>query len=215
MKTFFRSLLVFAVLAAGTSLPAQQSRLLHLGVTVGSTVPLHDNSRYDGAGFSYGVHAMFRRESFPLGLRLEALHNHLDNSNARPAATTTVTSAGLSLEFSQLRGADGGSAASAFGAIAPWFSLGTGAYHIRSSAPPIFYGAQVVCLANSAQCGGTFPQPDEIVTKIGWNAGAGLRMPLGRHETFVEARYHLIKTPGSTALPRAVSYAPISIGFRF
>ncbi len=47
-------------------------------------------------------------------------------------------------------------------------------------------------------------------SKFGWNAGAGINMPLSGFKTFIEARYHGVSTEGGTT-----AWIPISFGVMF
>ena len=47
-------------------------------------------------------------------------------------------------------------------------------------------------------------------TDMGFNAGAGFKLPLAGFGTYVEARYHSVATEGSST-----TFLPISVGIRF
>lgn len=49
---------------------------------------------------------------------------------------------------------------------------------------------------------------------FGWNAGAGISMPLSGFETFVEARYHRVLTDSNT-LQGTFAFIPITFGVMF
>ena len=55
--------------------------------------------------------------------------------------------------------------------------------------------------------------PDDTRTVAGFNAGAGLRFPLGTMSTFVEARYHVMM--GNTNDFTNLQFVPITFGISF
>jgi opacity protein-like surface antigen len=73
--------------------------------------------------------------------------------------------------------------------------------------PYIIGGAGWYQAAVSAQGFGTFSE-----NHFGWNAGAGISMPLSGFETFVEARYHRVVISNGTG---TVAFIPIVFGVMF
>jgi hypothetical protein len=76
-----------------------------------------------------------------------------------------------------------------------------------SFSPYLIGGAGLYQVAVSASGGGTFSEKH-----FGWNAGAGVSMPLSGFETFVEARYNQVQM--STGNP-TLKFIPITFGVLF
>lgn len=215
LKLFVAAALLISV---PTSAHAQRVGSIRLGMSGGGTVALHDVAPNNSDGFNFGIHAIMQTGLPMLALKLEGLRNQLGKNQSSEAAKTLVTSAGLSVELTPgsiplfLTPARGP-------AIAPFFSLGAGAYHIQSSVQSalenVGFGVAFFCPTGGAGCAPSFPLPDRRFTTFGWNAGGGLRIPIRGVDTFIEAQYHHISTRGSSFLSRSISFAPLSVGLTF
>ena len=200
-QTLFASLALVLLLAAPVQ--SQEALSFKLGVSGGGTVPTEDARHYNHTGFNVGVFLDVSRPNAPVGVRLEAQHNRLDAKGS--FASSQITSAGLDLVVNSDQ---------RIRSLLPFFSIGAGAYHIKTSFQPAPINYAVTCPVNGC---GTFRDPPTYgsVTKVGLNGGAGLRVPMHGLDTFVEARYHWISTRGAKDLRNAITFVPISFGLTF
>lgn len=156
-----------------------------LGVSGGATIPLGVFSNLNKSGYNFGAHAIVTSPFFPQDFKLEVQHNRLKLKNS--TANTMVTSATLNLEWSP---------GPARATIAPYISAGLGGYYVKTAlrATP------------------TTTQFDNV-TKFGLNAGGGVRIAIAGFNTFLDARWHRIKS--ARFISSSIAYVPISFGVTF
>jgi opacity protein-like surface antigen len=99
-----------------------------------------------------------------------------------------------------------------------YFFGGGGAYNMSLSFGEPFYalGGYYYCNPFQGFCGGRFGEvkvSSDTLTKFGWNAGAGVEVPVGPGvKWFVEGRYNRVQQ-ANTAAPLA--FIPVTVGLRF
>ncbi|MEP7087792.1 MAG: outer membrane beta-barrel protein [Gemmatimonadota bacterium] len=152
-----------------TTASAQSSEAtLHYGVMGGATIPLKDFATAANVGWNAGALVAFGPSHSPLSFRVD-------------------------LQWLQLNGKQVAVSQNAYQKTDFRFIDGTvnALYSLPSSARAKVYvigGAGVYNEhAKERDFNGTWGD-----TKIGFNGGAGVRFPLGRHAGFIEARYHFI-----------------------
>jgi hypothetical protein len=163
---------------------AQFERSTKLGVFAGATVPVSDFGDYTSTGFNIGALIEMKPALSPVGLRFDGTYHRL----------------GFKTDFT-----------GASGSTSVW-NLNANAV-LSPAASPIYLigGAGVYSLTDNYE-GSSFKPSSG--TKVGFNVGGGLRMPLTGFDTFIEARYHLINM-GSDGNASNVKMIPISFGVRF
>lgn len=163
---------------------AQFERNTKLGVFAGATVPVSDFGDYNSTGFNIGALIEMKPALSPVGLRFDGTYHRL----------------GFKTDFT-----------GASGSTSVW-NLNANVV-LSPTASPLYLvgGAGVYSLTDNYQGSSFNPSSG---TKVGFNVGGGLRMPLTGFDTFLEARYHMINM-GSDGNASNVKMVPISFGVRF
>ena len=168
------AILAFACLAATASAAAQQLPHARAGIGAGITSP---RAAYQSEGFNSGWQGMvfleFRDAKRPLGVRVDVVIGENPANDAFNAATGTTNKlrwfgGDVDLVYAFTRSVRG---------ISPYVLAGGGSYRITLSSKT-----------------GGIADADQSENKFGWNAGAGVTLPLSMASVFVEARYFSVKT---------------------
>jgi opacity protein-like surface antigen len=197
--------------------------LVHWHIDGGWSDPVGRTANYLQGGYSVGAgFSVAPAHDSPLDFRFDANYDRNDatrelvalNQNASGAinrGNASIWNGTLDLELHVPFG--GGVRGYVFG--------GGGAYNTTVSfREPFFtrggyYGGGYYCNPFAGFCGGfgEFNAASHTITKFGWNAGAGLEVPLESGvKFFVEGRYNRIEETNAT-IP--LSFVPITVGLRF
>lgn len=176
-----------AVLLAGllsaAPIAAQAQLRTSLSLAGGLSVPVQTLGDRVDAGYNGAVAVSLGAPLMPIGIRLEA---GINGFNGRTAGLLTYTDHRILTATAN--------ATVSLGAIgaSPYLIGGVGAYQRRFQADA-----------------GTSSER----TSGGYNAGAGVRFPLGTLSTFIEARYHQML--GSAANGTDYRFVPVTFGVNF
>lgn len=187
-----------AVVAALVAAPvgAQSSASLKVGISGGGTFPIGSFADANESGFNFGAHLVLSSPFFPQDLKLQVQHNRMNEKGS--AARTLITSATLGLEINP---------GPAVAAVAPFIGLGLGGYRVQTTfTRPVVFSCAACALT------GTVGPDYRAVTKFGWYAGGGLRIPLSGFSTFIEADYDRVSLNTTTSRSRRVRYVPVYFG---
>jgi opacity protein-like surface antigen len=186
MKRHTGNWIALAAAVALTTPTAGAQASVKLGISGGGTFPIGNFGDLNETGYNFGAHVLLSSPFLPQDLKLDVQHNRMElkGSDAR----TLITSAALNLELNP---------GSALARVAPYLSLGIGGYFVKTE------------LAGPTP--GTTRYDD--ITKFGLNAGGGLRFALSGLNTFVEARYHRVRSRDFVS--RSVTYVPVVLGVTF
>jgi opacity protein-like surface antigen len=171
------AVLALATLAATASAAAQQLPRARFGIGAGVTSPRQAYHADDlGEGFNTGWQGMafleFRESKRPIGVRVDVVIGENpanDALNADIGATAKMRWFGGDVDLIY-----------SFGQV----SNGIGVY--------VLAGGGSYRITYSTKSGGV-AAADESENKFGWNAGAGVTLPLSMASVFVEARYFSVK----------------------
>jgi hypothetical protein len=177
---------VALLLAAIAALPARAQASFKVGASGGGTFPVGRFGDLNDAGYNFGAHALITSPFFPQDFKIEVQHNRMKLEGS--GTNTLVTSATLNLELNP---------GSALASAAPYLSAGLGGYYVKTA----LRGASA-----------TTTEYDNV-TKFGLNAGGGLRFALAGFNSFLEARYHLVRS--GRFVSRSVTYVPVVFGVTF
>jgi len=177
---------VALLLAGMTALPANAQTSFKIGVSGGGTIPVGAFGDLNDAGYNFGAHALITSPFFPQDFKIELQHNRMKLEGTD--TNTMVTSATLNLELNP---------GSALARVALYLSAGLGGYYVKTA----LRGATP-----------TTTQYDNV-TKFGLNAGGGLRFAVAGFNTFLEARYHRVRS--GRFVSGSVTYVPVVFGVTF
>jgi hypothetical protein len=189
--------LLTAVAVALLAAPAALSAQIHTGISLAGGIALPTGDFKDGTSNGYKVDNGFNLAAglnvgvplLPIGVRLEGAYNRFNIG-------------GLPNGFSGNQDIISGTVNGTFGLGLPYVIGGLGYYSSK---------------ANVSGSGST--NASERTNAAGFNAGVGLRFPLGLISTFAEIRYH--KMLGDSNLNSATkvaansAYIPITFGINF
>ena len=183
------AMMTLATLGAGRSASAQLETILkpvQIGVAAGAAVPVSDLGNAFSTGFNVTGTIAINIPLLPIGFRIDAAYNQLGAKG--PTTTPTSPSGASSNVNAKIAGVTGNVVFGMPGVIiTPYFIGGVGYYRISSSAT------------------GSVASND-----FGFNAGAGVKLPLLVFSAFAEARYNRISENG-----RSVSFIPVTVGVMF
>lgn len=169
----------FAPVAASAQLP------IKFGASAGLSSPAGKLSDYTNSGYNVTVLSELSIPLLPIGARLEGSLNH------------------FTWDRDQVMGLNGGARSLSVNANA--------IVNLPSTVLLQFYGIGGVGMyrvTNAVEiAGGTFEKKSE--SKAGFNAGVGIRLPVGPIAGFMEVRYHTVS--GSNGF----NFVPITLGIRF
>ena len=187
--------------STGLQMSRRHNSGFYLGVAGGSTMPIGDlkddpTNSYD-MGWNVTVPFGWDFGSFPLGLRFDLA---MDNLKAK---TSLVDPFGNPMRNVVIYSGSGG------------LKLNVPIYRTASR----FYlmgGAGAHRITGYARSVDSVQTIKDAKTNIGWYAGAGFNLRLGRSAIFIESRYINVdpKQPAGFAYPMA-NYIPIIAGFQF
>ena len=185
------------MLTAGAA-QAQVARPFSVGVAGGVSMPMGDLNTGVNTGFNLAASVGYKPVMLPFGIRIEGAWDQfgldksgLDAEDADAGVDGHVRS--LSLTANAIVDIPNSTP------VKPYLIGGLGLYRVNISA--------------SADAGdGTLTATSDAENKFGFNVGAGIRMPLGALDTYIEARYHQVQSVSFTDNFR---FIPITFGIRF
>ncbi len=175
--------------AAAQFAPSPASRPVSFGIQGGLTVPTGDLGDVTKTGWNVGGYVQYRQPEQVFGLRGEVLYNRSDFTDQ--FLLDEGGSVGSTGHYGFLSfGGDGVLEVSPQGSGVGWYLLaGPAMYRVEPS-----YSEQGITVSSN-------------FTKLGFNAGGGLRFHMGGASLFVEGRYHTVSN-GSTHF----QFFPVSVG---
>jgi len=178
-----RSLFAVAAMMMVAS-AAHAQRPFQVGVAGGVSLPTSSLNDAADLGFNLAASVGFKPAMLPFGVRVEGAWDQFNFDKN----VTSVDGHFRSLSLT-----------------------GNGVVELPSSSPVKLYGIAGLGLysinASASVSGGTYSTSSQ--SKFGWNAGAGVRMPLSGFDTFLEARYHYVTNTNG------FRFVPITFGVRF
>lgn len=185
------AMMAFAMLAVAGTANAQVSTILkpvQIGVALGAAVPLSDLGNRFSSGFNVTGTIGINVPLLPVGFRIDAAYNQFG------AKSTTAVPNGAIVTLGRVNAKIAGVSGNVvFGmpgvVITPYLIGGVGYYRVWVSSS-----------ATSSVASNNF----------GFNAGAGVKIPLIAFSTFIEARYNRISENGGST-----SFVPVTVGVMF
>ena len=179
-----------AVFAPARTANAQVGTILHpvqIGVAAGAAVPVSDLGNSFSTGFNVTGTIAINVPLLPIGFRIDAAYNQLGAKG--PTTTPTSPSGGSSNVNAKIAGVTGNVVFGIPGAIviSPYLIGGVGYYRVSSSATG-----------------------SVASNNFGFNAGAGVKLPLLVFSAFAEARYNRVSENGGST-----SFIPVTVGVMF
>jgi len=180
------ALTALATFAAGRTANAQVVTILkpiQVGFAVGAAVPVSDLGNSFSTGFNVTGTIGINVPLLPIGFRIDAAYDQF-GGKVRPTGT-----GGTSNVNAKIAGVSGNVVFSIPGAviISPYLIGGVGYYRVSSSATG-----------------------SVASNNFGFNAGAGVKIPLIAFATFIEARYNRVSENGGSS-----SFVPVTVGVMF
>jgi len=180
---------------------AQTPNPVGFGVLVGATIPVGSFSDGSSTGWHAGGLLEWNSPALPVGFRGDVVYHQLGGKDFT-SGNTTVTS-----KAKMIAGT----------ANVVWmFPMDNGASMVR---PYLIGGVGIYHVTFEGTCTGTcisINTSSDSETKFGLNGGAGAQFDLSGFSTFVEARYHTIRTSCETGGGTCSSnMVPISVGIIF
>lgn len=173
---------------------AQTQSPVGFGVLAGATIPVGDLSNGSSTGWHAGGLIEWTSPLLPVGFRADVVYHRLGAKDLNNGFTSQpkLTAGTANLVWTVPM--------DVASVIRPYVIGGIGVYHVT------FDGT---C---TGACPGFNPTADSE-TKVGFNAGAGATFDLSGFSTFVEARYHTIRTSCATGTGTCSSnMVPVSVG---
>ncbi|NUQ91514.1 MAG: outer membrane beta-barrel protein [Gemmatimonadaceae bacterium] len=178
-----RIMLGVAAAALSLAVAAPAHAQAHIGVSAGASFPTGDFGDAVSSGYNVNGIIGVSMPMSPIGFRGEVGWNSFDFKGGGNDKTRVLNgTANIVIQPSTMMPAK------------PYIIGGVGAYNVKVS------GSTVNALLGSSQSD----------TKVGFNAGVGLKFGLGDLATFLEARYVTINTEGAS-----LNYIPVSFGITF
>lgn len=189
---FTKLITLAAMTAASTSLAGAQMttagvKPVQFGVSAGAAIPVGDLSNGStgvNTGYTVGGHVQFNFPESPLGIRGDVGYTSFGAKGGSSGDNLHDWNATANAIFSVPAGMT----------ASPYLLGGVGAYGFGSS-------------ANTGN-GTSVTYSDK--TRLGFQLGGGLNIPLGTLNTFVEAKYVQVNLDGGSA-----KYVPITFGIMF
>ena len=180
-----RRILSLLVVGALAAAPSALSAQISTGISLAGSLalPQGDSKQDTQSGYNAAVGLNIGAILLPVGFRLEGAYNGF-NAKTLPTGATSANANIMS------------------GTVNATVGLGL----------PSLIGGLGYDRQKSEVKGGVFAGSD-TQSAMGYNIGAGLRLPLGVMSTFVEARYH--KLLGNRTDGTDYSYLPITFGVSF
>ena len=156
---------------------------IQVGVAVGAAVPVSDLGNSFSTGFNVTGTIGINVPLLPVGFRIDAAYNQF-GGKVRPNGA-----GGTSNVNAKIAGVSGNVVFGIPGAviISPYLIGGVGYYRVSSSATG-----------------------SVASNNVGFNAGAGVKIPLLVFATFIEARYNRVSESGGST-----SFIPVTVGVMF
>jgi opacity protein-like surface antigen len=181
--------MAFATLAAVGTANAQAATVLkpvQIGVALGGAIPLSDFGKLFNTGYNLTGTIGVNPAGTPVGFRIDAAYNQFG------AKRTTAVPNGAIVTLGRVNAKIAGVSGNVvFGmpgvVITPYLIGGVGYYRVSSSATG-----------------------SVASNNFGFNAGAGVKIPLIAFSTFIEARYNRISENGGST-----SFVPVTVGVMF
>ena len=181
-RLLFLAIAAIALVAVPSVSHAQFGVLkpFQLGIAGGGTLPMSDLSNTAKTGYNGTVALGINLPLIPVGLRIDGAYNAFSGKSG-------VGVAGAKLHVMSATGNI------VWGlpmvGVSPYLIGGAGLYMPTASAPGV---------ANTSE------------TNFGWNAGAGVKLPLSVFSAFVEARYNRTTFGGNS-----MEFVPVTFGIMF
>ena len=188
MRSILGRALALAALVALLPAAAQAQSFeknTRLGVFAGATVPTGDLGDFYNTGFNIGGMLEMKPALSPVGIRFDAAYNRM--------------------AFDEQ--------ATGFAGNASLWSISANAV-LSPMASPVYLIGGLGLYSLSDNYSDPLERDQTISNKLGFNVGAGFRIPLTGFDTFIEARYHSMDLGDQAASSRA-TFIPISFGVRF
>ena len=178
--------MVFAMLAVAGTANAQVVTVLkpvQIGVALGAAIPLSDLGKIFNTGYNVTGTIGINPAGLPVGFRIDAAYNQFGAQ-------------GLGNANAKIAGVSGNVVLSmASAGMTPYLIGGVGYYRVSSS---------------TTSCNDLFCASGGASNHFGFNAGAGLRIPLMGFAAFIEARYNRISENGGST-----GFVPVTVGVMF
>lgn len=198
MLRFTKCVAISAMIAGTSAIAGAQAEIsplkpISFGISVGAAIPVGDLSNGTNTGYDVTGSVALELPALPFGIRGDAAYNSfgvkqdvanslgVDNGNARILVFTGNLVFPLPIQRAVLR---------------PYLIGGLGLYNIGASA--------------TVSSGGFSARGSNSENDLGYNAGAGIAIPLSGFNTFIEARFHRVDTSGGTT-----TFVPITFGVMF
>jgi hypothetical protein len=181
-RSLFLAIAAIALVAAPRVSHAQLGVLkpFQLGIAGGGTLPMSDLSNTANTGYNGTVAMAINLPFIPVGLRVDGAYNAFSGKSG-------VGVAGSKLHVMSATGNVVWRLPSI--GISPYLIGGAGLYMPTATAPGV---------ASTTE------------NHFGWNAGAGINLPLTVVKAFVEARYNRISVNGAS-----MQFVPVTFGIMF
>lgn len=212
VKLTLRLALVVTVIFLGSpinSVRADVNGPYNMGFNLNFPVPAGDTSDVLNDGFGFGLDLGYRKETCPLGVRLDMIYENF-------GLTSSV--------LNQIRKADSGYA-STWGfdlsavltppnanKIRPYIQAGPGFYYEHAEANNFSGSGGYYCdpWFGCYYIGNSQTVADWSTWRLGWMGGAGLNVEFdGGGALFLQAQYHMINNAHANT-----EFVPIAIGYR-
>ena len=173
---------VLFVMLTAASAAAQGTHGVHFGLSGTAIFPTEEARRDFATGWGGSAMVIFNPPISPVGVRAEGTYIGMESNSSRGVTRVRIASGTANVVVSPRRLL-----------ATPYFIGGVGAY-----------GLSFTSSSRAAPYSG-----DQ--TKLGWNAGGGIAVPLGtKSSLFVEARYHSVQADTGR-----FTFVPVSVGVVF
>ncbi|MEO5903389.1 MAG: outer membrane beta-barrel protein [Gemmatimonadaceae bacterium] len=144
MKRLYSTILVLAAIAAtASSAPAQSTKPVSLGISVGAAIPVSDLANDYSTGYNGTISLGFNSTGSPLGLRIDGMYNSMSPKSGVDLPDIKISSANANLVYA-LPGTG----------IRPYLIGGAGVYGLKSD----FNGSSTLTkLGLNGGIGASFP----------------------------------------------------------
>ena len=153
-----------------------------LGIAGGAAQPMSDLKTSNDMGYNGTVALAFNLPLIPIGLRVDGAYNQFGQKANGPKLRMMSATGNVVWRLPSI-------------AISPYLIGGAGIYRQTSDVAAV----------------GPIPASSLTDNHFGWNAGAGVSLPLTGFKTFVEARYNRV----SAANGKYAEFVPITFGIMF
>lgn len=179
-----------------------QQRPLNFEVGAGPSVPLGSADKALTTGFDVLAAASLHSRSFPIGLRGGVSYQRFGAKTGRVDPVTTIRSGNGQLSAATLDA----TFSVPTGTFRPYVLAGVGYYDFRSRrSVSQIVGGDVTVVS-------TLRQSD---SRLGFNAGLGMRGGLGALDAFLEVRLDDMRTEAGAFGSKRLQVVPVTLGVRF